>query len=44
MLVKCINMLKKNGYEMKDQEHYSFEAIMNILGLDIWKHYNNFLT
>lgn len=37
------NTAKDTGYEKKDIEHWCFEAIMELLGKDIWKEYNNFL-
>jgi len=34
---------QEHGYEVKDIDHWCFEAVMGLLGEDIWDSYNDFL-
>jgi len=40
LALEILDYKVKNGYEMKDSGHWCFEAVMNLLGEDIWAIYN----
>ena len=39
----CFEHTQNTGRQQKDEEHYAWEKIMELLGKDIWKEYNNYL-
>ena len=41
--MSCLEHAQNTGRQQKDEEYYAWEKVMELLGKDIWKVYNDYI-